>query len=372
MTLKLETGRGRAAALGLRMIGRPSMKAWAVTKQRRPLECIEVDVPVPLDSEVLVKVECCGLCHSDLHLREGTRDMGRRGMLRRELPAPIAFGHEIVGTVAALGPQARDVDQSARFIVYPWLGCGRCAECSSGNDHMCAVESRALGSRQHGGFAEYVVVPHPRYLIDLGSLDPAVAATYACSGLTVLSAIQKVMPLPDHQPIIVIGAGGVGLQAISMLRALGHRAIVAVDASPAKRHAAVAAGAATFVCAEGNRAAGSIIAAAGSKVPAVIDLVSSSATAMTAFDCLRRRGKMVQVGLFGGELVAPLPTLTNDFLTIQGSVLGSLQDLREVVALAQSGRLKPIPVSMMTFDQANQALAMLRDGQVDGRLVLQR
>ena len=110
----------------------------------------------------------------------------------------------------------------------------------------------------------------------------------------------------------------------------------------------------------------------GGKVAAVLDFVSSSATALAAFDCLRKGGKMVQVGLFGGELVAPLPLLTSQAITIQGSITGSLQDLHDVVALAQSGKLPPTPVSEMRMDEANDAIQRLSRGEVQGRLVLRR
>lgn len=348
------------------------MLAWAVVRQGAPLECVELATPVPSGTEVMVEVEYCGLCHSDLHMWEGTRDMGRRGIVRRVLHGPTAFGHEIVGRVAALGPEAEGIASGERRIVYPWLGCGRCEDCRSGNDHLCAVESRILGSRQQGGFAQFVVVPHPRYLVDPGSLDPALAATYACSGLTVLSAIRKLLPLPPDSPVVVIGTGGVGLQAIAMLRALGHRAIVAVDSSAAKRAVALEAGATAFVHTEGEGAAAAIIDAAGGKVDAVLDLVSNTATSAAAFDCLRKRGKMVQVGLFGGELVVPLSLLINEAITIQGSVVGSLQNLHDVVALARSGRLAPTRISQLPMDEANAALQRLLQGQVEGRLVLRR
>jgi alcohol dehydrogenase, propanol-preferring len=348
------------------------MKAWAVVQQRAPLQCVELPTPEISGTEVMVAVEFCGLCHSDLHTWEGTTDLGRRGIVERPLAGPLAIGHEIVGRVSAIGPEAEGVAIGDRRIVYPWLGCGECAACRAGAGNMCAVESRSLGFRRHGGFAEHVVVPHPRYLVDPGELDPALAATYACSGLTVLSAIRKILPLPPGEPVVVIGAGGLGLQAIAMLQALDHHAIISVDASAAKHEGALAGGAGAFVHAEGEDIAARIIAAAGGKVPAVVDVVNSSATALVAFDILRKGGTMVQVGLFGGELVAPLPTLTVQALTVRGSLTGTLQDLCDVVALARAGKLRPMPVSTVPFDEANASLQRLERGELQGRLVLQR
>lgn len=347
------------------------MRAWAVVQQGAPLQCVELPSPVLSGTEVAVAVEFCGLCHSDLHTMEGKRDLGRRGVVRRPFAGPQAIGHEIVGRVVALGPDVADgVAIGDRRIVYPWLGCGSCEDCLAGEDNMCAVSSRALGFAQPGGFAEQVVVPHPRYLVDPGTLPPALAATYACSGLTVLAALRKLLPLPPDAPVVVIGAGGLGLQAVAMLGALGHRRTIVVDAAAAKQEAALAEGAAAFVHATGEGVADAIIAAAGGKVRAVLDLVNSSATSLAAFDCLRKGGKMVQVGLYGGELVAPLPILTGSALTVQGSLTGSLQDLRDVVALAQEGRLRPMPVSEVPMAEVNAAVQRLQRGEVQGRLVL--
>ena len=346
------------------------MRALAVVQQGAPLECVEMTTPEPSGTEVMVAVEYCGLCHSDLHTWEGTRDMGRRGVVRRPFTGPHALGHEILGRVAALGPQAEGVSVGDRRIVFPWLGCGHCEECLAGQDNMCAVESRSLGFARPGGFAQYVVAPHPRYLVDPGELDPALAATYACSGLTVLSAIRKLQPLSPHVPIVLIGAGGLGMQAIAMLRALDHEAIIAIDGSAAKKEAALKEGATIFVHANGEDLASKIIAAAGGKVPAILDFVNSAVTSLAAFDSLRKGGKMVQVGLYGGELVAPLLTLTGMALTVQGSLTGSLQDLRDVVALARSGKLRPMPVSEVPLAEVNASIDRLRRGDVQGRLVM--
>ena len=346
------------------------MRAWAVLQQGAPLECIELPTPDLSGTEVMVAVACCGLCHSDLHTWEGTRDLGRRGIVRRPNTGPQVIGHEIVGRVTAWGPEATGVGVGDLRIVFPWLGCGQCEECLAGLDNMCTVESRSIGFARPGGFGEYVVVPHPRYLVDPGTISPALAATYACSGLTVLSALRKLLPLGPGIPLVLIGAGGLGLQSIAMARALGHETIIVVDQSDSKRAAALAEGATAFVHATGDGMAEAIIQAAGGKVRAILDLVNNSATSLAAFDALRKGGKMVQVGLFGGELVAPLPILTGMGLTVQGSITGSLQDLRDVVALAQSGKLRAMPVAELPMTEVNSAIERLHRGEVQGRLVL--
>ena len=348
------------------------MQAWAVVEHGQDLQLVDLPMPDPVGTEVLVEVTHCGVCHSDLHIWEGFYDLGggkRLNMRDRGMVLPQPLGHEIVGRVAKLGPDAEGVAVGDLRVVYPWVGCGHCAQCLAEQDHMCA-NLRPLGVLQNGGFATHVVAPHPRHLVDPGTLDPAVAATYACSGITVLSAIRKVLPLPPEEPVVLVGAGGLGLNAIHVLRALGHANIVVVDVGAEKRQAALEAGARVAVDGSGDGVTGRILAACGGPVAAVIDMVNGTATAAFAFAALRKGGKLVQVGLFGGELTVPLPAMAMRALTVQGSFVGSPGDLRDLIGLAQDGGVEPLPVTEMPKDQANVALMRLRDGAVKGRIVL--
>lgn len=348
------------------------MRAWAVVENGADLQEIELPTPEPSGTEVLVQVTHCGVCHSDLHIWNGYYDMGggkRMSLKDRGVTLPLAMGHEVVGRVAKLGLDASGVAIGDLRIVFPWLGCGVCDRCRVEEDNMCVV-SRSIGIYQNGGYATHVVVPHSRHLIDPGTLDPAVAATYACSGVTVYSAIRKLGPLRPNEPVVLVGAGGLGLNAIHILRALGHRAIVAVDTSADKRQAALDAGATGVVDGAGEGVTQRILDACGGPVLSVIDLVNATATATAALGALRKGGRMVQVGLFGGELAVPLPTLALRAFTIQGSYVGNPQELRELVALAQDGRVAALPITQMPQAFANDALMRLRDGQVTGRIVL--
>ena len=348
------------------------MDAWAVVENGKPLAKIEKPTPEPTGTEILVEVTHCGVCHSDLHFWEGFYELGggKRMMLsERGVTLPRAIGHEILGRVAKLGPDAEGVAVGDRRIVYPWLGCGLCARCRAGEDNMC-LKQRSLGVLQDGGFASHVVVPHSRYLVDPGDVDPAVAATFGCSGITVLSAIRKAMPLEPNEPIVLVGAGGLGLSAIAMLRALGHEAIISIDLSPEKRAAASQAGATAVVDGTAADVPQAIMAAAGGPVMAVLDFVNGSATAQWAMAALAKGGKMIQVGVFGGELNLSLIGLIFRATTIMGSNTGNPADLREVARLAREGKLAPIPITTLPRDEANTALMRLRDGRVTGRLVL--
>jgi propanol-preferring alcohol dehydrogenase len=348
------------------------MQAWAVVANGAPLERIELPMPEPTGTEVVVEVTHCGVCHSDLHFWEGSYDLGggKRMLLKdRGVTLPRAVGHEILGRVAKLGPDAAGISIGDRRIVYPWIGCGHCRRCQAENDNLCANQ-RSLGVVQHGGFASHILVPHPRYLVDPGRVDPAVAATFGCSGITVLSAIRKAMPDEPDDPILLIGAGGLGLQAIGMLRALGHRAIISVDLDPAKRDAALVAGATAVIDGARPDVAAAILAVAGAPLLAAIDFVNGSATAALAYQALAKGGKVVQVGIFGGELTISLVSLVMRSVGVIGSNTGSIADLREVAALANEGRLPPLPIRLMPRDDANRAMARLRDGNVTGRIVL--
>ncbi len=350
------------------------MKAWAVTGHSLPLQNIDIADREPVGTEVLLAVTHAGVCHSDLHFWKGYYNMGggkTMQLAERGVKLPRAPGHEVVGRVLKLGPQATGVAVGDLRIVYPWLGCGECERCRSGQDNLCN-RPNAIGVLQHGGFGEQVVVPHARFLVDPGTVDPALAATLACSGITVYSAIRKILPLPPDEPVVLIGAGGLGLAAIAMLQALGHRRIVSVDIVADKRAAALDMGATQALDGAGTVAelAARILAATGAQVGAVIDFVNASSTTEAGLECLAKGGKLVLVGVAGGELVISLAAMIFRPRTILGTATGNPQDLRDVVALAQSGKLKPIPLTLMPKAHANEALHLLEDGQVRGRIVL--
>ncbi|HWX49927.1 MAG TPA: alcohol dehydrogenase [Roseomonas sp.] len=349
------------------------MRGWAVVEAGAPLQNIELPLPELTGEEVLVEVTHCGVCHSDLHIWEGSYDLGSRGKMSladRGVKLPLAMGHEVVGRVVKLGPEAKGVSPGDMRIVFPWLGCGKCDRCQAGNDNLCAVSARSIGVFQNGGYATHVIARSPRHLVAFDGLRPEVAATYACSGITVYSAIRKVMPMPPERPIVIVGAGGLGLNAIEILKALGHKRICVVDVAAEKLDLAKQAGATDTVLADGEETAVRIVAACGGPVEAIIDLVNGTSTARFSFDALIKGGKLIQVGLFGGELNIPLPIMPTKALTIQGSYVGNPQELREVVALAQEGKLSPLPVTTEPASEVNNVLNRLKDGKVRGRVVL--
>jgi alcohol dehydrogenase/propanol-preferring alcohol dehydrogenase len=348
------------------------MKAWAVVKPERPLECIEIATPEPKGEEVLLEVTHCGVCHSDLHFQRGTYDLGggrTMSIFDRGVTLPRAPGHEIVGRVVKLGPDASGIAVGQHRVVYPWIGCGHCEQCLEEQDNLCLAQ-RSLGVMANGGFGSHVVVPHSRYLLDFGNVDPALASTFACSGITVYSAIKKIMPLKPEQPVLLLGAGGLGFAAIAMLRALGHRNIISLDINAAKLKAALASGASATVDGSGDDVTQRVMAVAKGPVAAAIDFVNTSATSRIAFDCLAKGGKLVLVGVAGGELTLSLALMVFRAVSVVGNNTGTLQDLRDVIKLANGHQLTSMPLTTMPQDSANQALQMLHDGEVAGRIIL--
>jgi alcohol dehydrogenase, propanol-preferring len=349
------------------------MKGWMVTAANVPLEEIELPTPVPAGTEVLIEVTHCGVCHSDLHFWKGEYNMGGGTVMKlaeRGVELPRAPGHEIAGRVVAMGPDATGVAIGDLRIVYPWLGCGECAECNNERDNMC-LTGRAIGVVSNGGFGSHVVVPHGRYLFDPGNVDPALAATYACSGLTCYSAVSKIMPLDADKPVLIIGAGGIGLMMIAMLKAFGHRKIISVDLDEAKRKAALDAGATHAIDGAPDKLVARITAACG-PVAAAFDCVNRDSTARAALDVLGKGGKLVLVGVAGGNLNLSLAGMIFRSQSVMGNLTGSPADLRAVLKLANEGKLQTTPVTLCSHDHANQALLDLKAGKITGRTVLVR
>ena len=333
------------------------------------------DPLAPLDShEITLRVTHCGLCHSDLHIQAGGFDMGggRLSSLERAgTQLPVTLGHEIVGEVVEAGPEVTGVSVGSRVVVYPWIGCGECATCKRGDEHLCVRAARNLGLQRPGGYADLVRVPHERYLVPIGTLEPARAATFACAGITAMSAIAKLPALASDDWVAVVGCGGVGMTAVALLSATTPAKIVAIDPDPAKRAAALQNGAAAAYDSTPADAFKVIGKACAGSIAGAIDFVGSESSSALAVNLVRRAGQVVIVGLFGGEFRLALPIFALKSLSIAGSYVGSLQDLNALVALAQRVTLPAIPLDLRALADVNQALDDLAHGRVMGRVVLQ-
>jgi D-arabinose 1-dehydrogenase-like Zn-dependent alcohol dehydrogenase len=348
----------------------PIMRRYELVQFGTPL-CEEIE-PLPAVSghEVLLRVSACGVCHSDLHLMDGYFDLGHDRKLELSyLNLPRVLGHEIVGEVVAVGLEVHDLPVGARRVVYPWIGCGTCAVCASGQDNLC-TQPRTLGVRHDGGFGTHVRVPHPQYLIDFTGLPEHFACTCACSGLTAYSALRKAAPLVGDDPLLILGAGGVGLACLYLAPAVAGVSPTVADIDPAKRQAALDGGAKAVVDPAEPDIAKRLLAMSGGGFAAVIDFVGSAETAELAITVLRRGGKLINVGLHGGAVSVSLPLLTLRSQTLQGSYVGSLLELRELIALLQQVGSYDLPIRSRPLGEVNQVLGDLRAGRVVGRTVV--
>jgi D-arabinose 1-dehydrogenase-like Zn-dependent alcohol dehydrogenase len=353
------------------------MKSFKVADFNAPLAEVDEPTPQPAGTQVLLKVKAAGVCHSDLHIWEGGYDLGhgRKPLSLRDrgVSLPRTMGHETVGEVVACGPDVRpgdtaDLKVGDVVLVYPWLGCGKCATCLGGDENMC-LKPASLGVYCDGGYADHMTVPHPKYLLNLNGLDPVTAAPYACSGVTTYSALKKVEK-DFATPIVIFGAGGLGLMALSLLKAMGGKGAIVVDIDAKKREAAEKAGALATVDGKAPDALEQLARKAGEPIRAVIDLVGNPSTAQLGFDSLTKGGKLVIVGLFGGGAPWALPLIPIKAITIQGSYVGNLRETRELLDLVRAKSLSPIPVTSMPLAKANEALADLQKGRLVGRAVL--
>jgi len=350
------------------------VKCYCITQFSQPLELIERQKPEPKGTEVLLKTRAAGVCHSDLHIWEGGYDLGhgkRLSLTDRGIALPLIMGHETVGTPVAMGPDASGVEPGKNYLVYPWIGCGTCDVCTAGQENYCATP-RSLGVYTDGGYADHLIVPHPRYLLDIGSLNPATTAPHACSGLTTYSAINKLDPeIYTKRPILILGAGGLGLMAIEILRAMGGHGAIVVDIDPVKLQAAKDAGALATVNGNDSDALEQILAANGGQpLQAAVDLVGSATSTELGFNALRKGGSLIIVGLFGGASPWSLAFIPMRAIRIQGSYTGSLGELEALLALVKSGKVNPIPVTTHGLNEASDVLHALHEGRVVGRAVL--
>lgn len=348
------------------------MHCQCITQFGQPLEGKDRADLTPQGTEVVLEMVAAGVCHTDLHVRDGGVDLGHGKRLEyaeRGVNLPKTLGHENVGRVIAAGPNAGEIDASKNYVIYPWCGCGHCEVCQTGAENLC-MTPQFLGIHADGGYATQIRIAHPRYLIDIGDLDPEQAAPLACSGLTTYAALKKLGDAPAKQPALLIGAGGLGLTCMQLLKAQGMMAPVVADIDPEKRAAALEAGAHAVVDPADPEVLAAISKACRGAPTAAIDFVNAEKTAELAFNALGKGGTLVTVGLFGGAAPWPLPLITLKSVKIHGSYVGSLTEFKELMELAKSGAMKPIPSKSFPLDEAENVLNALEAGGILGRAIL--
>jgi D-arabinose 1-dehydrogenase-like Zn-dependent alcohol dehydrogenase len=348
------------------------MKSQSIINYAEPLQERVTDTPVPRGSEVLVKVSHCGVCHSDVHLHDGFFDLGddRKLDISGTHELPLTLGHEIVGEVVACGPEADGATVGERRVVYPWIGCSGCALCDRGDEHLCN-KPRALGINVNGGFADYVLVPHPRYLLAFDGIEESLAGPYMCSGLTAYSALRKAGWLGNGDTLAIVGLGGVGMMGLQFARALYPDAdIVGADIDDASLQVALQQGAARVYNTTDKDAGKQLLRDSGGGAAVAVDFVGAETSLTFAQRSVAKGGKVIIVGLFGGRFSLPIPMFPFRELTLSGSYVGSLAHAGEMMTLVKTGQVNPIPVQRRALERASESLDDLRAGRVVGRVVL--
>jgi alcohol dehydrogenase, propanol-preferring len=341
------------------------MRALRLLAWGRAPELVEVDVPRPSGRQVLVRVEAAGLCQSDLHIMDA-----RPGQLPYGLP--FTLGHEVAGTIAAVGDLVDPGRIGAPVVVHGVWSCGTCRNCRRGRESYCLELHGGPvggGTGRDGGLADYLLVPDERHLVDNPGLPATDAAPLTDAGLTAYYAVSRHAALADGGTTILVGVGGLGHLALQLLRATTATAVVAVDSRPTALELARGLGA--------DAVAGSVAEAAdtlaqlgrGPGADLVLDFVGAPTTVEAVPQVLAPGGTLVLVGSAGGTLEAAKGRGLPNGWTFAAPFWGQRDDLAEVLRLAGEGAVSA-SVRPYALDEVLTAFDDLREGRVQGRAVV--
>lgn len=341
------------------------MQAFQVVESQKPAKLREVPVPEPGPGQVLVKVAGSGACHSDLHLLDTPGAM-------RSLQLPFTLGHENAGWVEKLGPGVSGFVPGDPVIVYgPW-GCGRCALCRVGMENYCEThgKERSGGLGRDGGMAPFLLVPSTRLLVSLGALDPREAAPLSDAALTSYHAVKRsVHLLGPGSTTVVIGVGGLGQMAVQVLRALSAATtVVAVDTAPDKLESARKMGADETLLSDDQAIKRVKEITRGQGANLVLDMVAIDSTLRMAAQMARVLGHLTIVGVGSGALPVNFVSPPHE-CAVASPYWGSINELMDVVSLAQAGKLTML-VEYFPLERAAEAYRYLHDGKIRGRAVV--
>jgi alcohol dehydrogenase len=347
------------------------MRRQSLVKFDAPLCETIVETPTPTAKEVLVRVERCGLCHSDLHIQDGYADLGGGKKLdtTRGMTLPFTLGHEIAGIVEEVGPEVSNDLIGSRKAVFPWIGCGQCRDCANGDENLC-LRQRFRGVAIDGGFASHVLVPDAKYLLDYDPLPVDQAATMMCSGVTAFGALKRLLGRPRQRNLLLIGLGGVGMMGLAFAQTMFKQKISVADLSAAAREAALRNGAdVAYDPSEADVVKRAIRETEGG-FDEIVDFAGNEKSMGFAVSVVARGGKIVVSGLMGGNFSLPMVQWIYKRMTIEGFMVGTLAEAYELMALARAGKIKPTPMQEQPMGEAQKWIDQLRAGKVVGRIVL--
>jgi len=336
-----------------------TMRAAVVPALAAPLEIRVLPVPEPGSGQVLVRMQTCGICHTDIHAAHGDWPVKPQ--------PPFVPGHEGVGIIEQVGPGPA-VRRVGDRVAIAWLGsaCGRCGYCVSGRETLCEAQQNS-GYSVDGAYAEYAVADE-RFVVPVpdavSSLD---AAPLTCAGVTTFAAIKAAHVAPGER-VGVFGVGGLGHLAVQYARIVGG-IVVGVDLEEEKLALATKLGADHVVNARSTDPVAAIGKLGG--IDVAVALAASPASFEQAFRSLRRGGRLVCVALPAqGTMQIPIFETVLGGISIIGSIVGTRQDLANVFALHAAGRTR-IVAQARTLDEINTCFAEILAGKVPARLVLE-
>jgi D-arabinose 1-dehydrogenase-like Zn-dependent alcohol dehydrogenase len=339
------------------------MRAMVVSAFGAAPELRELPDPVISDGDVLLKVMACGVCHTDLKVRDG---------LVPNTSPPIVLGHEAAGEVVAVGSGVTGIAVGDRGVPYGYETCGTCIECRCGRDSLCESLSGRLGFDDQGGQCELIRVPARLFL----KIDPRVtfqqAAVTTCSMVTPYRGMVRRARVRVGETVVVVGAGGgLGLHAVQIARLVGAT-VIAIDSDTARTEAITQQGADHVVITDGNEFSNrvrSILGGRGADV--IVDLVGSTASIGEGIEAVRNGGRVVVIGYRAGQLVqVGIPDLVFREIELYGCHWASIVDLIEVLDLVAQGALSPVISHAYPLEQAAAALDDLEGGRIFGRAAL--
>jgi propanol-preferring alcohol dehydrogenase len=336
------------------------MKAAVLREFKSPLSIEYVAKPEPGAQEVLIKVEACGVCHSDLHVADG--DWPQIVPITKR---PLILGHEIAGRVVEMGAAVEHLEIGDRVGV-PWLHwtCGECEFCREGNENLCARQ-KITGVTVDGGYAEFVKAPASHALKIPEALSSVDAAPLFCAGVTVYRALKHAK-IQAGQRLAIFGVGGLGHLAVQIGVGLGA-IVTAIDVSEDKLEHARKLGATTAL----NSASVNVVKELRRAGSVHVAMVTSAAKAAydTAFPCVRPSGILLVVGLPSESLCFPPIMMAATEVRIQASSVGTRKDMSELLGMAAQRKVR-CQVSARPLVEVNEVLAEIRAGKIAGRVVL--
>ncbi|MFJ3718005.1 NAD(P)-dependent alcohol dehydrogenase [Streptomyces sp. NPDC090057] len=339
------------------------MKAVQVVGYGRDPEMTDVPEPsVTGPYDVVVRIGGAGVCRTDLHILEG------QWAQKSGVTLPYTIGHENAGWVHAIGSAVTNVAEGDKVIVHPLITCGLCRACRSGDDVHCE-QSLFPGIDTAGGYAEYLKTSARSVIRIDDSLEPADVAALADAGLTAYHAVAKAArKLRPGDRCVVIGAGGLGHIGVQVLKALTAAQVAVVDRNADAVKLAGSIGADHGIVADGGHVEQVLELTGGLGAEVVIDFVGEGGATRDGVRMLRRAGDYHVVG-YGENIDVPTIDIISNEINFIGNLVGSYNDLRELMVLAAQGRVR-LHTTPYPLDRFQDALSDLDAGRVRGRAIL--